>query len=171
MVALVGLADGLAMLFPGPSSGVTGLFLTGASLGWLLLALPWLCRPAYRPYYGVVVSAFGVLVLPVLFFPVAITWFVTSPSALSAWFVCAWVVVWSACFAILAFVKCPSCQQSPIANPNQYNWVRPLRRLSRASGRLTKACSRTGYYLGVATFGSMQVFRASQPRRQCAVGR
>ena len=60
---------------------------------------------------------------------------------------------------------------SPIANPNQYNWVRPLRRLSRASGRLTKACSRTGYYLGVATFGSMQVFRASQPRRQCAVGR
>ena len=112
VVALVGLADGLAMLFPGPSSGVTGLFLTGASLGWLLLALPWLCRPAYRPYYGVVVSAFGVLVLPVLFFPVAIAWFVTSPSALSAWFVCAWVVVWSACFAILAFVKCPSCQQS-----------------------------------------------------------
>jgi hypothetical protein len=108
-IGFIAVADGLAMLLPGPSSKLGGAILLVLGVAWLLLGVPRLLSVSGRAFTVNVVARFGLLVLPPLSVPVAGLWMVATPSALSAWFAVAWFTVWAVCVGFSAFFPCPSC--------------------------------------------------------------
>ncbi|NNL65016.1 MAG: hypothetical protein HKP30_02120 [Myxococcales bacterium] len=108
-VCFVSIADGIAMLLPGPASALGGGAILVAGLAGLVFALPRFLSPSGRVFSAILAARFGLFVLPVLFLPVAALWSVTSPDALSGWFVVAWAAVWSACLGFSALLPCPEC--------------------------------------------------------------
>lgn len=105
----VALADGLAMLLPGPTSAAGGLALVLAAAGWLVLGVPRLLSPAGRPFAVVLVARLGLVAVPVLCGPVAAAWWLATPDALGGSFVLAWGAVFLVCVAATALWRCPRC--------------------------------------------------------------
>ena len=110
-ICFVLVADGLAMLLPGPSSALGGLAILALGLAGLALGLPRLLSDSGRAFSTILVARFGIFVLPVLCLPIAWLWSVTTPAALSWWFAAAWAAVWAACMALSALLPCPRCGQ------------------------------------------------------------
>ncbi|MDJ0788067.1 MAG: hypothetical protein QNK05_14755 [Myxococcota bacterium] len=110
-IAFIAVADGLAMLLPGPSSTLGGSALVILGMAWLVVGVRWMLTPGGRPFAPVLVSRFGLFVLPVLCLPVALVWYVATPHALSIWFGVAWLVTWAACLVLSASLPCPRCGQ------------------------------------------------------------
>jgi hypothetical protein len=110
LVSFVMIADGLAMLLPGPSSAVGGAAILSLGLAWLVLGFPKLMSASGRSFSAILVSRFGLVTLPVLVLPVAGLWFVATPSALSEWFTVAWFAVWAVCLLLSAVLPCPQCR-------------------------------------------------------------
>jgi hypothetical protein len=89
-VCFVLIADGFAMLLPGPANSFGGAAILALGLAGLVFGLPrFLSRPG-RVFSTILAARFGLFVLPVLSMPVAWLWFVTTPAALSGWFAIAW---------------------------------------------------------------------------------
>ena len=108
-VCFVLVADGIAMLLPGPSSALGGAAILALGLAGLVFALPRFLSPPGRPFSAILATRFGLFVLPVLCLPIAGVWHVTNPAALSGWFAVAWAAVWSACLGLTALLPCPAC--------------------------------------------------------------
>ena len=108
-VCFVLIADGIAMLLPGPASALGGAAILVIGLAGLTFALPRFLSPSGRAFSSILATRFGLFVLPVLCVPIASLWFVTSPEALSWWFAFAWASVWSACLGFSALLPCPEC--------------------------------------------------------------
>ncbi len=105
------IADGVAMLLPGPSSSLGGAAILLLGFVGLVLGLPRFLSQTGRAFAGILASRFGLVVLPVLCLPIAWLWSLTSPEALSVWFAVAWLSVWVACLALTALLPCPRCSQ------------------------------------------------------------
>lgn len=110
-VSFVLVADGLAMLLPGPSSALGGAALVAVGGCGLRFGLPRFLSPAGRPFGPILAARFGMFALPVLCAPIAWLWHVTSPEALTAGFAVAWLGVWTTCVALSASLPCPACGQ------------------------------------------------------------
>jgi hypothetical protein len=110
LVSFVMIADGLAMLLPGPSSAVGGAAILLLGLAWLTRGLPKLMSAPGRAFSAILISRFGLVALPILIVPVAGLWFVATPAALSAWFAVAWLTVWAVCLILSAVLPCPHCR-------------------------------------------------------------
>ena len=110
-MSFVAVADGLAMLLPGPSSKPGGAAILLLGVAWWALGIPGVLSTSGRPFTAILIARFGLLVLPVLIIPVAGLWFVATPVALSRWFVVAWFSVWLLCALCSAFLPCPGCGQ------------------------------------------------------------
>jgi hypothetical protein len=108
-VSFVLIADGLAMLLPGPSSSLGGAGILAVGLSGLVFGLPRFMSRSGRAFSSTLAARFGLFALPVLCGPVAWLWLTTSPDALSGWFVVAWFIVWAVCVALSAFLPCPKC--------------------------------------------------------------
>jgi len=111
LVSFIAIADGLAMLLPGPSSGIGGAAILVLGVAWLSFGVPRFMSPSGRAFSAVLIARFGLFVVPPLSLPVAGLWLVATPAALSVWFAIAWFAVWAACLALSAFLPCPQCSQ------------------------------------------------------------
>lgn len=111
-VSFVLVADGLAMLFPGPSSSLGGAAILGLGLVGLVFGLPRVLSSSGRAFSSILAARFGLFALPVLCLPIAWLWFARTPDALSAWFAVAWFTVWAMCLVLSAFLPCPECSRS-----------------------------------------------------------
>ena len=109
LAGFVAVADGVAMMLPGPANSAAGAALVVAGALWLVAGLPRLARPAVRAFVPAQVTMVGVLVVPPLSVPIAGLWLVSSPSALSVWFGVAWAGLWFFFLSMLFVVKCPTC--------------------------------------------------------------
>ena len=111
--AYIALADGLAMLLPGPSSKLGGATITVLGFAWMAFGFPRLLLSSAASAHGpMLVSRFGVVLLPVLVGPVALGWLIATPHALSWWFAFAWLAVWLGCVALWATLRCPECNET-----------------------------------------------------------
>jgi hypothetical protein len=110
-VCFVLIADGFAMILPGPSSPLGGFAIAGVGLAGLVLALPRFLSPSGRAFSSILATRFGLVALPLLSVPIASLWFFTSPDALSWWFAVAWAAVWLGCLGLSASLPCPDCGQ------------------------------------------------------------
>jgi hypothetical protein len=110
-VCFVLIADGLAMLLPGPASSLGGAAILALGLAGLVFGLPRFLSRSGSAFSTILAARFGLFVLPVLCMPVAWLWSVTTPDALSAWFAVAWFSVWAVCLMLSAFLPCPHCSQ------------------------------------------------------------
>ena len=80
--AYIALADGIAMLLPGPSGKLGGATITVLGFAWLAFGFPRLVlSPAASAHGPMLVSRFGLVLLPVLVGPVALGWWVATPQA------------------------------------------------------------------------------------------
>jgi hypothetical protein len=105
------IADGLAMLLPGPASALGGAAIFVVGLGGLAFGLPRFLSASGQPFRTILAARFGLVALPVLCGPVAWLWSVSTPEALTLSFGVAWLSVWVACFALSAAWPCPVCRQ------------------------------------------------------------
>ena len=105
------IADGVAMLLPGPSSSLGGATILVAGLAGLMFALPRSLSSSGRAFSSILAARLGLVALPVLCLPIASLWFFTSPDALSWWFAAAWAAVWSVSLGFSALLPCPECSQ------------------------------------------------------------
>ncbi len=111
--AYIALADGIAMLLPGPSGKLGGATITVLGFAWLAFGFRRLVlSPAASAHGPMLVSRFGLVLLPVLVGPVALGWWVATPQALSWWFAFAWLAVWLGCVALSATLQCPECNET-----------------------------------------------------------
>lgn len=108
-VCFVLIADGIAMLLPGPSSSLGGAAILVAGLVGLVIALPRYLSPSGRAFSSILASRFGLVALPALCLPIAWLWFATNPEALSWWFAAAWAAVWLVCLLLTSTLPCPEC--------------------------------------------------------------
>ncbi len=111
IAGFIAVADGLAMILPGTSSGAAGAVLLTMGSIWLLQGWPRLLRPAARPFARAALALLGAVIVPVLALPVAGLWWVATPSALTAWFAVAWSALWLVCAIAVLFVACPECSE------------------------------------------------------------
>ncbi len=111
-VCFVLVADGLAMLLPGPTSALGGAAILALGLSGLAFGLPRFLSPDGRAFSAILAARFGLVALPALCLPIAGLWFVTSPDALSGGFAAGWSMAWAACVALSAFLPCPRCSRS-----------------------------------------------------------
>jgi hypothetical protein len=110
-VCFVLIADGLAMLLPGPASALGGAAIGVVGLGGLAFGLPHFLSASGQAFAAILATRFGLFALPVLCGPVAWLWSVATPEALTAWFGVAWLTVWIACLVLSASLLCPACSQ------------------------------------------------------------
>jgi len=125
------IADGVAMLLPGPSSAIAGTAIVSAGVAGLVFALPRFLSPSGRAFSSILAARFGLFVLPVLCLPIAWLWFVTTPAALSWWFAVAWSAAWLVCLALSASLPCPECSH-------------PFGRRGRSFRLTSSACAHCG---------------------------
>ncbi len=111
VVSFVMIADGLAMVLPGPSSALSGVAILLVGLAGLGFALPRFLSESGRAFSAILATRFGLFALPVLCLPIAWLWSVATPAALSWWFAVAWFAVWTACLALVAWLPCPHCNK------------------------------------------------------------
>lgn len=111
-VSFVLIADGIAMLLPGPSSSLGGAAILALGLVGLVVGLPRFLSRSGRAFGAILATRFGLVALPVLSLPVAWLWYAATPDALSPWFAVAWFTVWAACLLLSAFLPCPACGRS-----------------------------------------------------------
>lgn len=112
LLGFVCVADGLAMMLPGPSGGLRGAGLALAGLAVLFAGLPKFMSAEGRPFSPVLVTRMGLVALPLICGPIAYGWHVATPAALNGWFAVAWAGVWGACLTATAFLPCPACGAS-----------------------------------------------------------
>lgn len=111
IATLIALADGLAMMLPGPSNGLGGAALVVGGTVWVLFGLPRLATPAERPFVPAVLAQLGLMLTPLLVLPVAALWLVATPLAFGVWFGVAWLSVWLCCLVAVCVVECPVCRE------------------------------------------------------------
>lgn len=70
-VCFVLIADGLAMLLPGPASAPGGAAIGGVGLGGLAFGLPRFLSASGRAFAAILATRFGLFALPALCGPVA----------------------------------------------------------------------------------------------------
>ena len=110
-ICFIAIADGLAMLLPGPSSALGGATILVLGLAGLGFGLPRSLSPSGRTSSAILATRFGLLALPALCLPVAGLWLARTPEALTPWFAVAWFTVWSVCLVLSAFLPCPECSR------------------------------------------------------------
>ena len=111
IAAFIAIADGMAMILPGPSSKISGFALLCAGVVWLFAGAPRFLKPEAQPFAYIVLANLGLLLIPVLFLPVCGLWLIATPSALTVWFSVAWASLWFACLALAFLIPCPECGQ------------------------------------------------------------
>jgi len=109
LISFIAVADGLAMLLPGPASPAGGAAILAAGAAWLVIGVPRCLSPSGREFSAALVTRFGLFALPALVLPIAGLWWIATPAALSVWFAVAWLSVWVVCVALSALLPCPRC--------------------------------------------------------------
>lgn len=138
LFAIVAVADGLAMLLPGPSSKLGGSALVVAGIVWVVVGVPRLVPSVRRPYAAILVASTAAVAMPLLVLPIAGLWLVATPAALTVWFAVSWALLWTTSVVAIAVLPCPMCR-SPYARSGLH--LRPLARACLRCGGEARAAT------------------------------